>query len=473
MLEQYTLKREAHTSSEGKSPEGSNSSKDITPQKNNVQNETQYKWEGLDPNKSFDWKEPELNINNDQTNINQQDITVKDLQQIMIAAEEEGKKPNLPAFDRQALLAVTKLFGKQKDNPSKFDIKVVQQIESLTDMKLNKNVQEQLEYAGLTEPYKIVNKFGGNMKSFATFICYNKPSLFLEYEIEYVKKSFAMSRLLLSTSFSTTELKTNIWMKIRKKKNYNQIFLELSEKDRENIEYLWETDDFDLDIAQYFAQLKVMVSDIALRNIRDVDASEWSVKSKETLPSRKQPNNLSPRGKDQREEDGSTIQTNKSIPHNINVINDKFITGRKYRTNDFPQDTVDEYNNFLHKAINSHSGKRDTNRRLSGFSKAISPNEPEFHPTMNEHVQGIPQMNTNTQLMLKAAAQQHVTQNILNASVEPQLHKVQFTSPMKSNTPVHPPYIPKQSSENEHPNNPYDQPTEIYHQMHIIPPPTE
>ena len=176
---------------------------------------------------------------------------------------------------------------------------------------------------------------------------------------------------------------------------------------------------------------------------------------------------------EQREEDGSTIQTNKSIPHNINVINDKFITGWKYRTNDFPQDTVDEYNNSLHKAINSHSGKCDTNRRLSGFSKAISPNEPEFHPTMNEHVQGIPQMNTNTQLMLKAAAQQHVIQNILNASVEPQLHKVQFTSPMISNTPVHPPYIPKQSSENEHPNNPYDQPMKIHHQMHIIPPPTQ
>ena len=57
--------------------------------------------------------------------------------------------------------------------------------------------------------------------------------------------------------------------------------------------------------------------------------------------------------------------------------------------------------------------------------------------------------------------------------MEPQLHRVQFTSPMKPNTPVHPPLTPKQSSENEYPNNPYDQPTEIYHQMHIIPPPTQ
>ena len=117
----------AQTTSEEKSPEGSDSSKDVTPQTNNVQNEVQLQWEvsGLDPNKSFDWNNAELHTNNDQTNINQQDITVKDVQQIMIAAEE-GRKPNLPAFDRQALLAVTKLFGKQKGNPSKFDIKVVQ-----------------------------------------------------------------------------------------------------------------------------------------------------------------------------------------------------------------------------------------------------------------------------------------------------------------------------------------------------------
>ena len=47
---------------------------------------------------------------------------------------------------------------------------------------------EQLGKAGLIELYKIVNKIGGNMKSFAIFICYNKPSLFLDYEIGFVKK---------------------------------------------------------------------------------------------------------------------------------------------------------------------------------------------------------------------------------------------------------------------------------------------
>ena len=77
----------AQTNSEEKSPEGSDSSKDVTPQTNNVQNEVpnnvqnevQLQWEvsGLDPNNSYDWNNAELNINNDQPNINQQDITNK------------------------------------------------------------------------------------------------------------------------------------------------------------------------------------------------------------------------------------------------------------------------------------------------------------------------------------------------------------------------------------------------------------
>ena len=90
----------------------------------------------------------------------QQDITAKDLQQIMNAVAEEGRKPDLGEFDKQALLAVTKLFGKQYNKSSKFDIDVVQQIESLTGIAFNGNVMEQLEKAGLTEPYKIVNKIG-------------------------------------------------------------------------------------------------------------------------------------------------------------------------------------------------------------------------------------------------------------------------------------------------------------------------
>ena len=78
-------------------------------------------------------------------------------------------------------------------------------------------------------------------------------------------------------------------------------------------------------------------------------------------------------------------------------------------------------------------------------SKAISPNEPYFHPLLNEHAQWIPPLNTDTHLLMKASIQQHVTQNLLQAQVEPQLQRVQFHSPLKSNILVPPAQNPKQS----------------------------
>ena len=100
------------------------------------------------------------------------------------------------------------------------------------------------------------------MKAFATFICYNKPSLFLEHEEEYVKKLFTMSRSILNTNFNTTEIKPKFWIKTRKKKTYNKTFLQLPEKEEETIKFLCETDDYDIEIVQYFTELKTMVSHI-------------------------------------------------------------------------------------------------------------------------------------------------------------------------------------------------------------------
>lgn len=60
------------------SPKVSNSYKDIIPQTSNIQNEQQLQWDGLDPNKSYDWKNAVLNINNNQSNIIQQNIPAKD-----------------------------------------------------------------------------------------------------------------------------------------------------------------------------------------------------------------------------------------------------------------------------------------------------------------------------------------------------------------------------------------------------------
>ena len=47
------------------------------------------------------------------------------------------------------------------------------------------------------------------------------------------------------------------------------------------------------------------------------------------------PQNAANNGQPQ-EDDGSTIVSSKSIPVNINVVDNKYITGRKYRTSGNP-----------------------------------------------------------------------------------------------------------------------------------------
>ena len=135
----------------------------------------------------------------------------------------------------------------------------------------------------------------------------------------------------------------------------------------------------------------MMVSDIAYKVLVDIDVTERSVTSNVQSATSNPIQNSLQKG----EEDGSTIQMSKSVPNNIDVINDRFITDRKYRINEAQRYPIDEFNQSLREATSTYKSKRNSNRRMSGFSKAISSNEPNFHPSMNEHVQGIPQLNTN------------------------------------------------------------------------------
>lgn len=65
---------------------------------------------------------------------------------------EEEKQPDLEEFDKEALLSVTQLLGKQHNKSSKFDTDVVLKIEFLIGMALNGKIMEQLEKAGITDP---------------------------------------------------------------------------------------------------------------------------------------------------------------------------------------------------------------------------------------------------------------------------------------------------------------------------------
>ena len=64
------------------------------------------------------------------------------------------------------------------------------------------------------------------------------------------------------------------------------------------------------------------------------------------------------------EEDGSTIVSSKSIPVIINVVGNKYIMGRKYRTSGNPQKLTQTQSQF----------KKDV--RKPRYSVAVSPHDP-------------------------------------------------------------------------------------------------
>ena len=119
------------------------------------------------------------------------------------------------------------MFGVKVPITTIFDTNVVNKIEELINMKITGEFIDQLETAGITEPYKIINIFGGNLQTLGKFICYNKPSIFLYLNKEITKRLFLLSRTLIKQEFDVTKMRVNTWMKNKKKKSYNQTFLQL------------------------------------------------------------------------------------------------------------------------------------------------------------------------------------------------------------------------------------------------------
>ena len=69
----------------------------------------------------------------------------------------------------------------------------------------------------------------------------------------------------------------------------------------------------------------------------------------------------------------------KSIPTNIDVIDNKFITGRKYRNSGNHQNLANAQS-YLHQT-----------QRKPRFSVAVSPKDPNFHSNINLNVPGVDQ----------------------------------------------------------------------------------
>ena len=93
------------------------------------------------------------------------------------------------------------------------------------------------------------------------------------------------------------------------------------------------------------------------------------------------------------EDDGSTIVSSKSIPMNVNVVDNRYITGRKYRTS----------GNALNLTQTNSQLKKEA--RKPRYSVAVSPHDPSFCPDINLTVPGVtittprgPTMNHDNQL---------------------------------------------------------------------------
>ena len=144
----------------------------------------------------------------------------------------------------------------------------------------------------------------------AKFICYHKPSLFLQRFESFTQKLFILSRVELNLPLSKTEFSPETWTVGRKQATYDRSFEKKPDSACRTLQ------DSLLDTEHSMATMKFM---IALKlNIQD---TAYNVNLKNAAHIR-----------ELQEDDGSTIVSSKSIPVNINVIDNKYITGRKYRT---------------------------------------------------------------------------------------------------------------------------------------------
>ena len=264
---------------------------------------------------------------------------------------------------------------KKKTGKDKLIPEQVLKLEQYIEIKITTPLFMQLEDSGTTKPHQIVNVFGGNFQSLEQFICYNKPSLFLNEHKEVTRRLFAMSKLLLKKEFKIPSFSPSDWMDCKKTEGFNKKFMKLENYRVNIIKEMIEEGQYDLIISMHFNKVKDLVSDIAHGVFRDDDVTVRSTKHQNVIKDEVQVNQW-------KEEDRSTIE---SIPHNINIMNnDQYVTGRQHRNSELPQNLVQEYTNSLQKAFRRQS------RRKSGFARAKSPYEMDFHPQQNENVKGTP-----------------------------------------------------------------------------------
>ena len=117
----------------GSSPENSSSSNDITPQTNNIQNDEQQDLKVDNTNKTYDWTNNVFVNDKQNDNLDTTGLQMNELNEVMQALSTENERqPDYEAFDKEALLSVEQLLGKQKIYVDKIDKGVIKMMELIT-----------------------------------------------------------------------------------------------------------------------------------------------------------------------------------------------------------------------------------------------------------------------------------------------------------------------------------------------------
>ena len=351
---------------------------------------------------------------------------------------------NYRKIDDQARRIAYHKYGYKDNNNIPLEKSFIISLGELLDYDLPSEVVQQLMIAGINQPYKLINTFGGQMTALAHQLSYATPSVFLFLHPLLTKRLIFFSRLVLNIEINTTNISTKQWKKRKKNDKYDTTFFNMKEKER-----LYYRDSifdiqFEYQVSALFASLMKVIIDTGNEEIHSITSfhkmgstyssnksyiSKISNKSRSTRKKTKSRRNVP--------DDTSTIR---SIPISIDTSERKhnlFVTNRKSK-NILPTFDTEK---TLKKASKSSKKALINGRRSSGFSKAKSPLDTDYHPDWNLNVQG-QQVNLDKQQTFMAGIVQHGTQNRQGAQVHPRFSRVKFHSPQQS-VPMNEPSPPQ------------------------------
>ena len=139
---------------------------------------------------------------------------------------------NYRKIDNQARRIAYHKYGYKDNNNIPLEKSFIISLGDLLDYDLPSEVVQQLMIAGVNQPYKLVNTFGGHMTALAHQLSYTSPYVFLFRHPNLTKGLIFFSRLVLDIDITKTNISTKKWKRLKKHDKYNTIFFNMKEKTR-------------------------------------------------------------------------------------------------------------------------------------------------------------------------------------------------------------------------------------------------